>query len=342
MSHTLRFTSRTLVRLAAVLSAGLALTATPLAAEELKLAHFMSPRHVMHTDMMAPWAEEIARATGNRISVKIFPGLQLGGKPPTQYKLAVDGIADISFGLQGYTSSAFPRTTLTELPDFGETGVAATERMWSIFPKYLSEEYKDVKVLAIWSNDEPVIMTKSRAVRRLEDLKGMKVRTPSAMQSKVLQALGAVPIDMPVTEMYNALDRGVVDALWVPPSVILDFKLMEVAKFYTVGVPQSRSPFFLVMNRKKYESLAPDLRKALDDTTGRTLSLKATAAYERRGEEALQVVRGRPGTEIIKLEPAEQQRWRAALAPMVEASIAEAEKSGINARDMLKAAGYLK
>ena len=79
MSHTLRFTSRTLVRLAAVLSAGLALTATPLAAEELKLAHFMSPRHVMHTDMMAPWAEEIARATGNRISVKIFPGLQLGG-----------------------------------------------------------------------------------------------------------------------------------------------------------------------------------------------------------------------------------------------------------------------
>ena len=274
--------------------------------------------------------------------MKIFPGSQLGGKPPTQYKLAVDGIADVSFGLQGYTSSAFPRTTLTELPYFGETGVVATERMWSIFPKYLSEEYKDVRVLAVWSNDEPVIMTKSRAVRRLEDLKGMKVRTPSAVQSKVLQALGAVPIDMPVTEMYNALDRGVVDALWVPPSVILDFKLMEVAKFYTVELPQSRSPFFLVMNRKKYDSLAPDLRKALDDTTGKTLSLKATAAYDRRGEEALRAVRGTPGTEIIKLAPAEQQRWRAALAPMVEVSIADAEKAGINARDMLRAAGYLK
>lgn len=334
--------SNTLARLTAVLGVGLALSSAPLAAEELKLAHFMSPRHVMHTDMMAPWAEEIARATGNRITVKIFPGSQLGGKPPTQYKLAVDGIADVAFGLQGYTSSAFPRTTLTELPYFGETGIAATERMWSIFPKYLSEEYKDVRVLAVWSNDEPVIMTKARAVRRLEDLKGMKVRTPSAMQSKVLQALGAVPVDMPVTEMYNALDRGVVDALWVPPSTILDFKLMEVAKFYTVEVPQSRSPFFLVMNRKKYDSLAPDLRKALDDTTGKTLSLKATAAYDRRGEEALQVVRGTPGTEIVKLAPAEQQRWRAALAPMVEASIADAEKAGINARDMLRAARYLK
>ena len=222
------------------------------------------------------------------------------------------------------------------------SGVAATERMWSIFPKYLSEEYKDVKVLAVWSNDEPVIMTKSKAVRRLDDLKGMKVRTPSAMQSKVLQALGAVPVDMPVTEMYNALDRGVVDALWVPPSTILDFKLMEVAKFYTVEVPQARSPFFLVMNRKKYESLTSDLRKALEDSTGKTLSLKATAAYDRRGEEALQAVRGKPGTEIIKLDPAEQQRWRGALAPMIEASIADAERAGINARDMLKAAGYLK
>lgn len=342
MSHMTVFTSRSLARVAAVLGAGIALAATPLAAEELKLAHFMSPRHVMHTDMMVPWTGEIARATDNRITVKIFPASQLGGKPPTQYKLAVDGIADISFGLQGYTSSAFPRTTLTELPYFGQTGVAATERMWSIFPKYLSEEYKDVKVLAVWSNDEPVIMTKSKAVRRLDDLKGLKVRTPSAMQSKVLQALGAVPVDMPVTEMYNALDRGVVDALWVPPSTILDFKLMEVAKFYTVDVPQARSPFFLVMNRKKYESLTPDLRKALEDTTGKTLSLKATAAYDRRGEEALQAVRGKPGTEIIKLDPAEQQRWRGALAPMIEASIADAERAGINARDMLKAAGYLK
>ena len=334
--------SRTLAASAAALGAALTFSGAPLAAEELKLAHFMSPRHVMHSDMMAPWAEEIARATGNRLTVKIYPGSQLGGKPPTQYKLAADGIADIAFGLQGYTSSVFPRTTLTELPDFGANGVEATERMWGIFPKYLSEEYKDVKVLALWSNDEPVIMTKSRPVRRLEDLKGMKVRTPSSMQSKVLQALGAVPIDMPVTEMYNALDRGVVDALWVPPSTILDFKLMEVAKFYTVDLPQSRSPFFLVMNRKKYDALAPDLKKVLDEGTGKALSLKATAAYDRRGDEALKAVRGVAGTEIIKLAPAEQQRWRAALAPMIEAAIAEADKGGVNAREMLKAAGYLK
>lgn len=324
------------------LGAGFAALSAPIAAEELKLAHFMSPRHVYHTGVMTPWAEEIARATNNRLTVRIYPGGQLGGKPPAQYKLAVDGITDISFGVQGFTSSVFPRTTLTELPDFAETPVGSTERLWSVFPKYLSEDYKDVKVLALWSSEGPIIISKSKAVRRLEDLKGMKVRTPSSMQSRVLQALGAVPVDMVVTEMYNALDRGVVDALWVPPSTILDFKVAEIGKFYTIGIPQTRSPFFIVMNRGKYDALPPDLRKAIDDTTGQALGVRATRALEGRAEEAWKTVRSTPGTEIITLNPAEQQRWRAALAPMIDAAIAESEKAGVHARDMLRAAGYLK
>ncbi len=334
--------SRAVTRSAIALGAALALSSAAIAAEELKLAHFMSPRHVYHTAVMVPWGEEIARATNNRLTVKIYPGSQLGGKPPTQYKLAVDGITDIAFGVQGFTSSVFPRTTLTELPDFGTTPVISTERLWSVFPKYLSEDYKEVKVLALWSSEGPIIISKTKAVRRLEDLKGMKVRTPSSMQSKVLQALGAVPVDMVVTEMYNALDRGVVDALWVPPSTILDFKVMEIGKFYTIGIPQTRSPFFIVMNKGKYDALAPDLRKVIDDTTGKALGVKATRALENRAEEAWKAVRSTPGTEIITLAPAEQQRWRAALAPMVETAITEADKAGVHARDMLRAAGYLK
>lgn len=334
--------SKIIARLAVALGAGLALFSTAIAAEELKLAHFMAPRHVFHTAVMAPWSEEIARATGNRLTVKIYPASQLGGKPPTQFKLAVDGIADVAFGLPGFTSSVFPRTTLTELPDFGETSVNSTERVWSIFQKYLSEEYKDVKVLALWSAEGPIIISKTKAVRRLEDLRGMKVRTPSSVQSKVLQALGAVPVDMVVTEMYNALDRGVVDALWVPPSTILDFKVMEIGKFYTLGIPQTRSPFFLVMNKGKYDALAPDLRKAIDETTGKALGVKATRALEDRAEEAWKAVRGTSGTEIITLAPAEQQRWRAALAPMIETAIADADKAGVPARDMLRAARFLK
>ena len=310
--------------------------------EELKLAHFMSPRHVMHTELMEPWANELAKATGKRLTVKIYPASQLGGKPPTQYKLAADGIADVAFGLPGYTSSAFPRTTLVELPDFGRDGVQATERLWTVFPKYLSEEYKDVKVLALWVNDEPIIISKSKPVRRLEDLRGLKVRTPSAVQSKLVAALGGVPIDMPVTEMYNALDRGVVDVLWVPPSVIIDFKLNEVGRYYTTGLPPARSPFFLVMNKAKYDALAPDLKAAVDATSGKALSLKATKAYDDRGDEAIALVKKTPGTEIIALSPAEADRWRAAMRPAVESMIAAAEKSGTPARELLKASGYLK
>ena len=310
-------------------------------AQELKLAHFMSPRHVMQTDVMAPWAEELAKASGGRLTVKIFPGSQLGGRPPGQYKLAVDGIADIAFGLQGYTSSIFPLTSLIELPDFGKDGAQNTERLWAIYPKYLSPEYKDVHVLALWANDEAILMTKSKPIRTLEDLKGMKVRTPSAMQSKVIKTLGGTPIDMPVTEMYNALDRGVVDALWVGASVILDFKLNEVARYYTTGLPSTRSPFFLVMNKAKYEALPEDLRQALDRISGKTLSLNATEAFNRRAIEALEVVK-KSGGELITLSTPEAGKWREALQPMAQDTIADAEKAGVPAREMLTAAGYLK
>lgn len=325
----------------AVLAAA-AMLAGGVHAEELKLGHFMSPRHVMHTDMMAPWAEAVAKESGGRLTVKIFPANQLGGKPPTQFKLAADGIADIAFGLQGYTSSAFPRTTLTELPDFGETSGAATERIWALYPKYIGDEYKDVKVLALWANDAPVLISKSKPIRTLEDLRSLKVRTPSAMQSKLVRALGGVPVDMPVTEMYNALDRGVVDALWVPPSVILDFKLMEVGKFYTRGIPPARSPFFLVMNKRRYDALPADQRAVLDRTSGVDLSLRAANAYERRGAAGLAAARGAPGVQIIDLPPAEAERWRKAMAPAVAEAMADAQKGGVDARAVLKAAGYVK
>lgn len=310
-------------------------------AQELKLAHFMSPRHIMQTDMMVPWAEELAKASGGRLTVKIFPGSQLGGRPPGQYKLAVDGIADIAFGLQGYTSSIFPLTTLVELPDFGKNGEQNTERLWAIYPKYLSPEYKSVHVLALWVGDQSILMTKSKPIRTIDDLRGMKVRTPSAMQSKVVRALGGTPIDMPVTEMYNALDRGVVDALWVPATTIIDFKLNEVVRYYTTGLPSTRSPFFLVMNKAKYEALPVDLRQVLDRTSGKTLSLKATGAYDRKVIESLNVAR-KMGSEVITLSAQEAGKWREALQPMIQNTVADAEKPGIPAREMLTAASYFK
>ena len=239
-----------------------------LAQEELKLHSFVPPTHVIWTDVITPWSQEVARLSNNKLTVRLFPAMQLGGRPPELYRQVVQGITDATFTLPGYTSADFPMMALTELPGTANSADDGTRKLWANFDKFLAREYKDTKVLMLWNSDSASLMSKSKPIRTLEDLKGMKIRTPSAAQSAQLEALGATPIDMPVTQIYNNLDRGVIDATMIPMSAALDFKLIEVAKYFTIDAPLGRSPFLVAMNKARYDKLPADLRKVIDDTTG--------------------------------------------------------------------------
>ncbi len=157
---------------------------------------------------------------------------------------------------------------LTELPGMATSGGDGTKKIWANFDKFLSREFKEAKVLGLWNSDSAALMSKNKPIRRLEDLRGLKIRTPSAAQSAQLTALGATPIDMPANQIYNNLDRGVVDAAMIPMSAAIDFKLIEVARYFTLDAPLGRSNFLVAMNRARYDRLPANLRKLIDDTTG--------------------------------------------------------------------------
>jgi TRAP-type C4-dicarboxylate transport system substrate-binding protein len=228
---------------------------------------------------------------------------------------------------------------LTELPGTANNADDGTRKLWAHFDKFLAREYKDTKVLMLWNSDTASLMSKNKPLRTLEDLKGLKIRTPSAAQSAQLDALGATPIDMPVTQIYNNLDRGVIDATMIPMSAALDFKLIEVAKYYTVDAPLGRSPFLVAMNRARYEKFPADLRKIIDDTTGLKLSLKGAATYDKKNHEAVDAAK--KTREVIPLSAQERQRWVAAFKPMIQKKVEEAEKAGLPARALVSAYGLL-
>ncbi len=309
--------------------------------EELKIAHFMSPKHPMDRFLMRPWAKEIAKITNNDLTARIYPGGELGKGPRAQFKRAVDGIADITFGLQGYTSKQFPRTTLIELPAVAPDGIVATKRLWDIYDRYLAVEYKRVKTLAIWGAESPILMTKNKPIRKISDIKGLKIRTPSKGQAGLIKALGATPVAMPVTRMYNALNTGVVDALMVPPSVIISFKIGEVAKYYTTGLPFGRSPFFLLMNLPKWESLSASQKAAINKTTGQGLSLKGAKFYEKAGAKGLKSVSKGGKHEVITFSSDEVKKGTALLLKGRKKIVTDLEKKGIPAKAILAAMGVV-
>ncbi len=331
-------TRRTFLKCSIAATAAASLPAPVLAqgaAVELKMHSFVPPTHVIWTDVLTPWAADVAKRSNNQLTIKLYPAMQLGGKPPELYRQAVQGISDIVFTLPGYTSADFPMMALTELPGTATSADDGTKKLWANFDKFLARDFKDTKVLMLWNSDSASLMSKSKPIKTLEDMKGMKIRTPSAAQTAQLEALGATPIDMPAPAIYNNLDRGVIDASMIPMSAGLDFKLIEVARYFTIDAPLGRSPFLVTMNKTKYEGLPPNLKKVMDDTTGLSLSLKGAATYDKKNHEAIDAAK--KGKEVISLSKQEYQRWVEVFKPMIQKQVEAGEKAGLPAKGLVSA-----
>ena len=301
--------------------------------KNLKVAFFPSPKHPIWAKLMVPWGKAIEAAN---VGIKIvgFPGSQIGGSPPGAYKRVINGISDVEFSMQGYTSTVFPRTLLVEIPLQWASPTEATRALWKIFDKHLAREYKRVKVLAMWVTDTPTIMT-NKVVRLPDDLKGLKLRTPSRNQAAIIKGFGAIPVAMPMPQTYGAIEKGVVDGAVVGISVVNSFKLAEVVKNFIVNLPMGYSPQMISMNRKVYDSLSAKQRAVIDKNSGLALSLKGARLYEKAREGGLKTVEKRTDTKITKLTAAEKAAWRAGLKTIVAKWVDDFEKKGLPYRKML-------
>jgi TRAP-type C4-dicarboxylate transport system substrate-binding protein len=330
-------TRRTFVTgtLAATAAAGLPMRTALAQTVELKLASFVPPTHSIWVDPLTPWSKDVEKRSSGKMTVRMFPSMQLGGKPPELYRQMVQGVADIVFTLPGYTSGDFPMMSLTELPGTATSAEDGTRKLWANFDKFFGKEFEAAKILMLWNSDTAGLMSRAKPIRTLDDLKGMRIRTPSAAQSAQLTALGATPVDMPVTQIYNALERGVIDATMIPLSAMLDFKLLEVVKYLTVDAPLGRSPFLVSMNRKRYEGLPPDLKKIVDDTTGLEMSLGGARSYDKKNQQALE--EGKKQREVISLAPAERDRWLVIFRALAKQQGEEVDKKGLPGTALVKA-----
>ena len=119
--------------------------------------------------MLTPWSQEVARLSNNRLTVRLFPAMQLGGRPPELYRQTVQGITDATLTLPGYTSNDFPTMALTELPGTATSAEDGTRKLWANFDKFLAREFKDTKVLMLWNSNSASLMSKNKPLRTLED-----------------------------------------------------------------------------------------------------------------------------------------------------------------------------
>ena len=307
-------------------------------AKELKLAHFMPTVHTLHQEVFLPLAQDLAAATDGALTIKIYPSGALGKGPVQQYKRAVTGVADITFCIQSYSATLFPRSLIATQPGVTQSAEQGTRRLWEIYDTYLAQEYDAVKVLGIWVMSPTVLMIRERPVQTVPDLQGMKIRISSPVESDLIQSWGAVPVAMPITESYNALNTGVVDAVLIQPNALYKpWNLAEPAQFVTTNLPSPTSIVCLVMNKGSWAGLTPDQQAALDRLTGRDFSIKAAIIWSRKDIDALEKAKTDSSLGYTELSSQEREAFAAAAQKAIDKHLDQLEAEGINAREIYQA-----
>ncbi len=310
---------------------GLSITIPSVYAQiKLNYSIFFPATH-KHSVLATEWAKEIEKRTGGKVQITMFYG---GTLTPADkcYDGVVKGISDIGMSVLAYTRGKFPLTEVSDLPLGIKTGLVATKVINEYFNKFKPKEFDEVKVMYLHGHGPGILHTK-KPVNKLEDLKGLKIRC-TGMAAKIVGALGATPVAMPMGETYDALSRGVVDGSMAPQEALQGWKWGEVVKYTIENFGSSYSTgFFVVMNKDKWKALPPDVQKTIEKVNEEYIEKqgKAWDEIDKAGRDYT-IARG---NKIITLSPEEDQRWEKMVRPLLNEYKKNMKDKGLPGEEVL-------
>jgi TRAP-type C4-dicarboxylate transport system substrate-binding protein len=318
--------------------------ATPAQAQDvttLKISHFLPPHHGIHRDFIEPWARELESRTNGAVKVEVHPVNTAFGNVARQMDQVRGGVVDIAHGLAGIPRGRLPRSSVMDLPFLTTSADSASKTMWDLYKEGLiAPDYEGVKPLALHCHNPGQFATVTRPVEKPEDLRGLRLRTPSPAISEMVSFLGGTPVGMPPTDVYESLQKGVLDGTVFPWDAMGAFRLNEVVKHHADAKAYTTC-FFFVMNQASYDKLSDPVKKAIDAMSGDALVARFGDWWNAWDEAGKQDAIKR-GNTIVTFTDAQRDEWRTHLKPVIENYLTGLEKEGVgNAREIYNRAQAL-
>ncbi len=277
-------------------------------------SNFFPPSHIQ-SQLAEAWCAEVEKRTDGQVKIHYYPGETLT-QAAQVYDGVVTGRSDIGMSCLLYTRGRFPLMDVINLPFGNPNGRFATAAFNEIYEQFQPEELADTHVLYLHAHGPGLIHTKDKPVRSMEDLKGMKIRSPGPV-AQTLEALGATPVSMPMPDVYQSLQRGVVDGAVYPIESSEGWKLGEVTNYsianyeiaYSVG-------FFTVMNKDKWNSLPADIQDTITEVN-QEWAIKTAQAWDAIDYEGVRFTM-RQGNTMIGIGTDEARKWAQAIEPVFD------------------------
>lgn len=309
---SLRKLMRSTVMVAAMAAfGGLALSAAE--AREMRVSIFEPPQGFYPVHIVKPWIDKVNAELSAGNSLRMYPGAILGS-PVAQRDLVTSGAADVALVVPTYTPGVFPGTSVVEVPYLAKSSVEGAKVLNTLFEEGLiADEYKDYKVIGLFTTPGYNVISTKEGVRVPADIAGNKMRIPSAYMNSLLGKLGATSISMPATQVYEGLERKVIDAAMWNYNGVATFRLYEPAPHVTLtklGV----TPMTILMNKATYESLSPEDRAVIDANSGRAFAEWAGEISDKYEEDVRQRFLSEGSVKEYVPNDAELAEWQQAVA----------------------------
>jgi TRAP-type C4-dicarboxylate transport system substrate-binding protein len=299
------------------------------AGKTLRYSNWLPATHPFNERVIQPWIEDVARVTDGRVIIDILP--KVVGSVPGQYDVVRDGLADVGLIINGYTAGRFKAGEIAELPFLGDNPVALGIATWRIYKRRLEPlgEFAGTVPVATFTHGPGQLYTKSGPIESVSDLKGLKIRVASTSSIVTVEALGAVPVQKPVTQLYELMSTGVVDGTLMNKEASKGFNLIDSLPYmllvpgglYNLGIS-------FVVNQDTWNEISESDRAAIMEVSGETFIRNIGNVYIDIDAAAVEAMKA-AGNDVRMAEGALLAELKDALKASENAWIAKAEAAGL-------------
>jgi len=301
------------------------------ASVKLTYSNFFPPTHIQ-SKLAEAWCKEVEKQTNGRVKVEYYAGQTLT-KARQCYDGVVTGLSDVGLSVLAYTRGRFPVMSAVDLPLGYPSGRVATAVANAVYRKFMPKELMDTKVMYLHAHGPGLIHTRGKAVRKLEDMKGLKLRGHGT-SALVQKALGATPVPKPMPECYQMLQKGTVDGATYPWEANKGWKLGEVTDYCTAAFSVAyTTTFFVVMNKDKWNALPGDVQRIIEGIN-REWAVKHGEAWDSSDLKGIVFFLSHGG-QIIGLDARESARWKKKVQPIITNYVKKLDSKGFNGAEIV-------
>jgi TRAP-type transport system periplasmic protein len=275
----------------------------------------LSPAGSPNSQFFNSWAQRVNEQSGGALKIDVRDGTALANFG-NSYDRVISDVVQIGWVQPAFIAGKFPLSEVTNLPFMTDDDINCSLALWRYYKSpVMAAELQDV--VPIWAS----CLAQSglhfaKAPRSDTELNGLKMRVAGKVPSQIVERMGGTPVSMTAESIYEALQRGTIDGMVTSWAAFEPYKFQEVA-FYHVEVPIGSNPSMFMMSRKKYESLPPAARKALDDNSGEAIVREAAKHFAAQAVRARAAVAQLPNHKIVTPPPAQLAALQQKLNPIV-------------------------